>query len=426
MGIIKSISRNLLRIEIFIVAGAIGISIVFPRLLLYAVVVTALFWVLRWLGFGYPSIRTPNDWTVVVLVVMAAVTIWATALPDTTRPQVYRLLLGIGFYYAIMNWTDSQLKLRLLIAALSLTGLFLSIFGLFSVQWTTNKIPFMPDFIYNYIPTLVSDLIHRNVLAGTLVLIIPIPIALLIYSWHEIKKIEKIIFTISTITMIVILILSQSRAGWMAFGLSMAILALMGGKWTRLLLLMGIFIGIIAIFFVGIAPFLNAVIASNSIGGIEGRIETWSRALYMVQDFPFTGVGMGSYMTVADTLYPFTRLGHGTVDHAHNLFFQLGVDLGIPGLIGWLATLMIIFIISWQLYRKGKHSTNNVLMGLGIGCFCSQVALCTHGILDAVTWGMVRPAPIIWCIWGLSVGSGLLYLLDYQETTKKLACKSVR
>lgn len=388
---------------------------VFTQLLPYAVVVTVIFWVLRWLRSGYPSNRTPNDWAVAILVVLAAITTLVTALPDTTRPQVYRLLLGIGFYYVIVNWSDTRFKLRLLIAALSLTGLFLSIFGLFSVQWATTKVPLMPDLIYNYIPTIITDLIHRNVLAGTLVLIIPIPIALLIYSWHEIKKFEKIIFIFSEITMIVILILSQSRAGWMAFGLSMAILALMGGKWIRLLLLFGIFIGIIVIFSVGITPFLDALITSNTIGGIEGRMETWSRALNMIQDFPFTGVGMGSFLTVADTIYPFTRLGHRTVFHAHNLFFQVGVDLGIPGLISWLAILLITLAVSWQSYVKGKHSGNKILMGLGIGLFCSQIALCSHGILDAVTWGMVRPAPIVWAIWGLSVGSYPLYLLDYQN-----------
>ena len=418
MGIIKSISRNLLRIEIFIVAGAIGISIVFPRLLLYAVVVTALFWSFRWLGYGRLSNRTPNDWAVVILVVMAAVTTWATALPDTTRPQVYRLLLGIGFYYAIVNWTDTNLKLRLLVAGLSLTGLFLSIFGLFSVQWTTNKVPFMPDLIYQYIPTLISDLIHRNVLAGTLVLIIPIPIALLIYSWHEINHIEKIIFIISAITMLAILILTQSRAGWMAFGSSMAILGLMGGKWIRLMLLLGIIIGITVILFTGINPFLEEIIASNTIGGIEGRAEAWSRALFMIEDFPFTGVGMGSFIKVADTLYPFVFLWHGEVEHAHNLFLQVGVDLGIPGLISWLALAVIIFVTAWKLFRQANHSNNKLFAGLGAGFFCSQIALCTHGILDSVTWGMVRSAPIVWTIWGLVVVSDFLFFSSIQITQK--------
>ena len=419
MGTIKSISRNLLRIEIFIVAGTIGISMVFISLLPYALAITALFWVLRWLGFGYPSNRTPADWAIGLLMIMGFVSLWVTAIPDITHPQVYRLFLGVGLYFAIINWTNSNTRLRFLIVAISLAGMALALLGLFSVQWTTYKVAFLPDMIYDYIPTLFSDMIHRNVMAGTLVILIPIAIGLPLMAWRELKVLENCVFITSSVIMIGVLILTQSRAGLMALVLSMAILAMMGGKWTRWLLLLGLFIGIIGIFFVGITPFLDALITSNTIGGIDGRIETWSRALYMIQDFPFTGVGMGSFLQVADTLYPFARLGHGTVDHAHNLFFQIGVDLGIAGLIGWLAILLVIFTVSWQLYKKGKHSTNKLIMGLGIGFFCSQVALFTHGILDAVTWGMVRPAPIIWGIWGLSVGSGLLYLIDYQNKKVK-------
>ena len=378
MGTIKSISRNILGIEIFIVAGTIGISMVFTSLLPYALAITTLFWVFRWIGSGSLSKRTPVDWAIALIVGMCLITIWATTLPDNTNTQVYRLLLGIGFYFAIVNWTNSNSRLRFLIGGFALTGTALALFGLFSVQWTTNKVPFMPDLFYEYIPTLVSDIIHRNVMAGTLDILIPIVIAIPLFAWRELKKIEKWIFFVSAFIMVIVLLLTQSRAGWMAFGLSMAILALMGGKWTRLLLLLGLIIWIIIIFFVGINPILDAVVASNTIGGIEGRIETWSRALYMIQDFPFTGVGMGSFLQVADTLYPFSSLGHGTVDHAHNLFFQIGVDLGIPGLIGWLAILFVIFTISWQLYKRGKHSTNKLIMGLGIGFFCSQVALFTH------------------------------------------------
>jgi putative inorganic carbon (HCO3(-)) transporter len=37
---------------------------------------------------------------------------------------------------------------------------------------------------------------------------------------------------------------------------------------------------------------------------------------------------------------------------------------------------------------------------------CSQVALVVHGLTDAVTWGMVRPAPLVWALWGLAMASG--------------------
>ena len=46
---------------------------------------------------------------------------------------------------------------------------------------------------------------------------------------------------------------------------------------------------------------------------------------------------------------------------------------------------------------------NSVLSGLGAGFLLSQVALLVHGMFDAVTWGLMRTAPIVWMVWGAAV-----------------------
>lgn len=56
----------------------------------------------------------------------------------------------------------------------------------------------------------------------------------------------------------------------------------------------------------------------------------------MVADFPFTGAGMGTFNDVGALLYPFYEVNNpGT----HNWYLQVGVDLGIPGLITLLVAL---------------------------------------------------------------------------------------
>jgi len=37
---------------------------------------------------------------------------------------------------------------------------------------------------------------------------------------------------------------------------------------------------------------------------VSGRVEVWSRALYGIQDFPFTGMGMNAFRRVVPVLYP--------------------------------------------------------------------------------------------------------------------------
>jgi putative inorganic carbon (HCO3(-)) transporter len=125
----------------------------------------------------------------------------------------------------------------------------------------------------------------------------------------------------------------------------------------------------------------------------------------MIQDFPFTGIGMGAFGDLADAAYPFFQFLPGSLSHAHNLFLQIAVDLGIPGLVAWLATLILVCAAAWRVYRVGSIKRDRWTAGLGAGLLCSQVALIIHGLTDAITWGMVRPAPLTWVVWGLAVAS---------------------
>jgi putative inorganic carbon (HCO3(-)) transporter len=133
----------------------------------------------------------------------------------------------------------------------------------------------------------------------------------------------------------------------------------------------------------------------------------WSRAIYILEDFPFTGVGMGAYTQVVDRLYPFLRFAPGSAGHAHNLFLQIGSDLGFPGLVAWLAAFFCICVGGVSLYQRSLANKDGWLTGLSAGLLAFQLALVIHGLSDAVTWGMVRPAPLVWYLWGLMV-AGLL------------------
>jgi len=158
------------------------------------------------------------------------------------------------------------------------------------------------------------------------------------------------------------------------------------------------------VYYFGSRELLAAITSSRTIGGTDDRVEIWSRAIFMIQDFSFTGIGMGSFTEVADTLYPFSS-SPGRISHAHNLFLQVAVDLGIPGLIAWLAILLTVIFVSWQVYCSGKTSQNGLIAGIGAALLCSQIALITHGLIACATWGMVRPAPLVWVIWGVGIAS---------------------
>jgi putative inorganic carbon (HCO3(-)) transporter len=398
---------GLVSAELWVVGGVVLGSILHPRFLPAAVITAAVFWPLRRLACGRWSVRTPCDYPILLLLLMAAVSAWITPLPAISYPQIYRLLSGIGLFYAIVNSCQAPPKIRLLPRLFSLGGLVLALLAPLSVDWPLGKLPLMPAALYQRFSVLVADSVHPNVIAGSLALLLPVTLAGLLFGWQELKGFERVLGLLSAGAMSGVVLLSLSRGAWLACGL--AVLALVILRWRRgwiaaLLVLLVIAAGLYRF---GAGRALDLLVASRTMGSYSGRLEVWSRALDMIQDFPFTGIGIGLFQPLADRLYPFLLFEPGKVVHAHNLFLQIAVDLGLPGLIAWLWILVAVLVQAGRAYGGGRRLNASWLTALGAGLLGSQIALVVHGLTDAVTWGMVRPAPLVWALWGAAIAAAL-------------------
>ena len=125
----------------------------------------------------------------------------------------------------------------------------------------------------------------------------------------------------------------------------------------------------------------------------------WSRALTILQDFPYTGVGPGQLSLVLHALYVPLLLSPDTyVPHAHNFFLQLGLDFGIPGAIAILGVLLGFFRGLWSsLRRTGDGRLRAITVGLGAG----MVSFLVYGLTDAIALG-ARGAFVLWVVLGLA------------------------
>ncbi|MFC1878361.1 O-antigen ligase family protein [Chloroflexota bacterium] len=407
---INKLAHRLAAIEIWVVSVSVLASMIWSQLLLAAIGIAAFFWLIRWINDGRPSSRTPADWGILLLLLTLPVTLWATTMPEETQVQVYRLMTGIALYYAIANWGVTHHRFRLLLMGFILATIFLALFAPVSVEWTFSKLPFIPAELYQRFTLLVSDTIHPNVLAGNLVILLPIPLAILLFNWRSSGWLLRILASLATISTGGILLLSQSRGGLLALAMTLALFFVLRWRWGWVIIAITLLLALAFITNLGVDKFVDLLLAGGqSVKSVDGRLEIWSRTIYMIQDFPFTGIGMGSFMTLADRFYPFFIASPGTIYHAHNLPMQIAVDLGLPGLIAWLAIYFSILALSWQLYSSNRRSGQPLLVGIGAGLLGSQAALIVHGMLDAVTWGMVRPAPILWAIWGLAVAASRVH-----------------
>ena len=367
-----------------------------------AIAIAAGFWLIRWAAYGKPSVRTPADLAVLLLVMIFPVTLKVTILPEVSRIQVMRLLTGIALFYAIANWGNSITRLRLLLAGSAIVGISLALSAPFSVEWVTDKLVFIPGSLYQQLPLILSDSIHPNVLAGNLVILLPIPLAFLLFNWEESKPPERLLYSLTSISLFAIIILTRSRGAWLALACSLIFFTIARFRWGWLLVIIILVIIIVTAWRVDLTRMLNFILTSQSIGGMALRINIWNRAIHIIRDFPFTGIGMGLFNEAISTLYPI-NLTNPAYHHAHNLFLQIGIDLGLIGLIAWTAIFLTITITSWQVLQIGRLQTNPLAIALGVGSIGSQIALVVHGLVDSVTWGMVRPVPLVWALWGLAV-----------------------
>ena len=415
-----------------------------PILTLAALALLTMWWVLRWLGLGEPWPTTPLNGTMLVLAATIAVGIWVSAFPEVTLPKATGLVLGLAAFRSIVFLVKDYRQLSLALLGYGVLGTALVLVGTLSVH-AVNKVPVLTK-VADQIPTLISSLpelgssgVSTNQLAGTILLFQPLALSL---AWAALQRPRRRLSDwLPLATMLALgvaasgaLLLTQSRSGWV--GSLVGVLAL-GILWLltsrrralrRFGVIIPLLIGLAAVGVVfAMGPEnLPAVLYGKEISSsvesvvgnvsLAGRVEIWSRALYAIQDFAFTGCGLGTFRKVVPVLYPlFLIPPNYDIAHAHNIFLQTGVDLGIPGLIGYLGLLMTAAYVCWQTAAQQRDLR---LRATAIGLLSGLVALHTYGLTDALAPGS-KPGLVFWYALGLLTAMHRLAGKGQEESLAK-------
>ena len=346
------------------------------------------------------------DGPVLVLLGMAALSvIWVTVLPGKSTPQALRLVGGVWLFYAVARWgCVSQRRLLLLAVGFLAAGLILSLAALFTVDWSA-KLSIIPTGLIQDLAPILKDVIHPNVMAGSLVLIQAGLVGGLVFGWGLLHRWQRILLVFAGVWMMGILALTQSRGALLGLGAALLLMVVLRFRRGWVALPVCLVLGLGLMLAVSPTRLFDALSRSQgTVSSLDGRLEIWSRAVYMIEDFPFTGVGIGTFTEVADTLYPFFTYEPGAITHAHNLYLQIAVDVGLPGLVAWLAIWGAVILAAWKVFCAGRQSRIDWQMAMGAGLLAAQAALGMHGVWDAVTWG-TRPVVLVWALWGFSLAA---------------------
>jgi putative inorganic carbon (hco3(-)) transporter len=393
--------RLALRAEIWVVGVCVAASVFLRWMLPVAVVVALLFWLLRWFAADLPMHQTPVDWAFGVLLALVPVTLWITPVPDVTQAQVYRLVTGMALLYAVVHWANTRGRWLLLVAGVVGFGVLLALIAPFSMVWIGGKASFLPETIYTHLVSALPFNIHPNVLGGYLAMVLPIPVALLVAGWPSLSWIVRVLLAVAIVLMGGVLLLTQSRGAWIALAVALAVLVVLVWRWGKVALAIAAVVGTGIV----LSP-AGALVRDRAFwASSEHRLVIWADVLGLIQEHPLVGIGLGAF----PHSYPLVINPFGRVVHAHNLFLQVALDMGVVGGGAWLAIALFVLVAAWGIYRAGQAAGDDWLVGLGIGLLGSQLALLVHGMLDCVIWVQVETAAVVWGIWGVTVAGWVVH-----------------
>jgi putative inorganic carbon (HCO3(-)) transporter len=91
------------------------------------------------------------------------------------------------------------------------------------------------------------------------------------------------------------------------------------------------------------------------------------------------------------------------------VFLQTALDVGLPGLIAYLALLLVATALCWRLYRHG----GKVEASLAVGLWASLAATHLFGLTDAIALG-AKVGVFLW--WNLALIGALGGAEDWRPT----------
>ena len=401
-----------------------------PALTLVALFAIPLAWVLRWRRTGQLTARTGMEAPLVYVLLATClatvpITDWQLGLP-----KLLGMVLGAATMVAVSNTVTSRPALSRAVVAVAALALLLSGVGLVGVEWAIGKMAAL-DPVYSRLPVLVRGVvpntrdggIHPNELAGTLVLLLPVLLApglgLLFSGRRSPDRLWLGGVVLCGLVGLIVLAATQSRSGLAGAGVALSLLGGAGvarivraGRVPWLLRVLTV-LGYVAVLAAGgwlgwqmLGHWMSASGGSESLDTFESRVELWNRAGYMLQDFPFTGIGLGQFSPVLHALYvPFLIAPDTFMPHAHNIYLEYALELGIPGAVAFGCLLVVFF----RRCLQAVGSDDPLLRWTGLGLALGMLGFLAYGLTDAIAPG-ARAGLVVWVVMGLGGAVGRLTL----------------
>ncbi|MDI6890025.1 MAG: O-antigen ligase family protein [Thermodesulfovibrionales bacterium] len=132
-------------------------------------------------------------------------------------------------------------------------------------------------------------------------------------------------------------------------------------------------------------------------GSITPRIETWKFALQKIKENPFLGYGLGRDNFAKK--YPQLKEKFGpTIFHAHNIFLDTALQMGLGGLIVFVLLIGKILKVHWHAFKQSKIALQQYLL---LSIIVVTIVFLIRNFFD--TLFVSDSGSFLWFLWGIGI-----------------------
>ena len=341
-----------------------------------------LFLVGKCLAREWKWIKTPLDKPIIVLIVLSIVAIIFSLHKQTSIRSFTLFSAYLVIFYLIINTVRTRSQFRQLIYVIISVAVFLALFGLF------KNIGANPFSWWDYVELknlyanrLTSTFGCPNHLAGYMEMSLPLLLSLFLLGFRP-----GITFILGylTLLLLVALMLSLSRGGWISTLMSLAFMAVallssrhfIRKKLLIILMAGSLLLALIALVSTPVVERVKTAMEKEEDASFYSRVLVWGGVVDMISDYPLTGIGPGVFESAFTQYQP---PGFGCrFTKAHNDYLHFISETG----------LLLIPVIIWMiiaLYRKGFKKLKNpsrLVRATTLGSMTGITAILFHSITD--------------------------------------------
>ena len=367
---------------------------------------------------GRPGVPpTPLNPALLGLWVMVGVSLFVTFDVIFSLGKVSGVLLGSVLFLAVARWLTTGERLRVAVWAFLAAGAMLAVIGLVGADSYGAKFPGMG--VTMRVPQLIRGVpgaergFNPNAVSGCLILFVPLQVALLwsracrswlaarsLLTWWALVGIQMALLGVTTLTLVAM----QSRGAWVGLAAAVMGVLLWTSRWPRALVGVGLAGAIAAGVIIGPQQLIEragGIVGQNLPYTLSVRRAVWSRAVDIIRAHPITGIGMNAFRQRMEPLpKTFGLSPDSPVPHAHNHLLQAALDVGIPGLIAYLA---LWAMTARLLVRVGRHAPERAHRTIAAGLGAGLLAHFVFGMTDVIPLG-AKVGVLFWLSLALAVG----------------------